>query len=77
MLAVMLAISMTVAGTAGGYAASAFRPHLLPLSSGAQATPVRFISPDTMDPTMPGVGTNRYAYAENDPVNKSDPNGHI
>ena len=23
----------------------------------------RFISPDTLDPTMPGVGTNRYAYA--------------
>ncbi len=25
---------------------------------------------------MTGVGTNRYAYAENDPINKSDPNGH-
>lgn len=36
----------------------------------------RFISPDTWDPTMPGVGTNRYAYSQNDPVNKSDPNGH-
>jgi hypothetical protein len=43
------------------------------LVSGANA---RFISPDTWDPTMPGVGTNRYAYSENDPVNKSDPNGH-
>jgi hypothetical protein len=30
-----------------------------------------------MDPTIPGVGTNRYAYAQNDPINKSDPNGHI
>lgn len=39
--------------------------------------PVRFISPDTMDPTLPGVGTNRYAYGQNDPVNKSDPNGHM
>ena len=29
-----------------------------------------------MDPTLPGVGTNRYAYAGNDPVNKADPNGH-
>lgn len=38
--------------------------------------PARFISPDTLDPTLPGVGTNRYAYALNDPVNKSDPNGH-
>ncbi|MER9934333.1 RHS repeat-associated core domain-containing protein [Mesorhizobium sp. M0088] len=37
----------------------------------------RFISPDDWDPTLPGVGTNRYAYAQNDPVNKSDPNGHL
>jgi RHS repeat-associated protein len=36
----------------------------------------RFISPDDWDPTMPGVGTNRYAYAGNDPVNKADANGH-
>lgn len=36
----------------------------------------RFISPDDWDPTLEGVGTNRYAYAENDPINKSDPNGH-
>lgn len=36
----------------------------------------RFISPDDWDPTLDGVGTNRYAYAQNDPVNKSDPNGH-
>ena len=36
----------------------------------------RFISPDDWDPTLPGVGTNRYADAGNDPVNKSDPNGH-
>src|SRR5215208_6264149 len=37
----------------------------------------RFIQPDTWDPTAPGVGTNRYAYADNDPINKSDANGHI
>ncbi|WP_185975256.1 RHS repeat-associated core domain-containing protein [Mesorhizobium sp. WSM4310] len=37
----------------------------------------RFISPDDWDPTKEGVGTNRYAYAQNDPVNKSDPNGHV
>ena len=37
----------------------------------------RFISPDDWDPTMEGVGTNRYAYAGNDPVNRSDPNGHV
>jgi filamentous hemagglutinin len=37
----------------------------------------RFISPDTFDPTQVGVGTNRYAYAGNDPINRSDPNGHF
>nr|WP_280514467.1 RHS repeat-associated core domain-containing protein [Chthonobacter albigriseus] len=50
----------------------------------------RFITPDWWDPIdagvagqggaagvrSSGVGTNRYAYAANDPVNKSDPNGH-
>jgi RHS repeat-associated protein len=35
-----------------------------------------FLSPDTWDPTLPGVDINRYAYAGNDPVNGSDPNGH-
>lgn len=35
-----------------------------------------FVSPDTWDPLLPGVGTNRYAYAGNDPVNKADRNGH-
>ncbi|MEZ6074081.1 MAG: RHS repeat-associated core domain-containing protein, partial [Pirellulales bacterium] len=37
----------------------------------------RFISPDDWDPVLEGVGTNRYAYAENDPVNKADNNGHV
>ncbi|TPM12572.1 RHS repeat-associated core domain-containing protein [Mesorhizobium sp. B2-3-5] len=36
----------------------------------------RFISPDDWDPTKEGVGTNRYAYALNDPINKNDQNGH-
>ncbi|MER8751893.1 HNH endonuclease [Mesorhizobium sp. M1050] len=36
----------------------------------------RFISPDDWDPTKAGVGTNRYAYAQNDPVHKADSNGH-
>ncbi len=36
----------------------------------------RFLQPDWWDPTDPAVGTNRHAYALNDPVNKSDPNGH-
>ncbi|MFZ5789555.1 MAG: RHS repeat-associated core domain-containing protein [Pseudomonadota bacterium] len=37
----------------------------------------RFIQPDTFDPTLEGVGVNRYAYAGNDPINQSDPNGHF
>jgi RHS repeat-associated protein len=35
----------------------------------------RFLQGDTLDPWLPGVGLNRYAYAANDPVNRSDPNG--
>ena len=45
--------------------------------SSLPAANARFISPDDWDPTLPGVGTNRYAYSGNDPVNKSDPNGHF
>jgi RHS repeat-associated protein len=37
----------------------------------------RFLSPDTWDPILAGVDINRYAYAANDPVNLSDPNGHL
>lgn len=48
---------------------------LLVVSFGAAAN-ARFISPDTMDPTLPGVETNRYAYSGNDPINRSDKNGH-
>ena len=36
----------------------------------------RFIQPDWWEVTQAGVGTNRYAYSFNDPVNKSDPSGH-
>ena len=36
----------------------------------------RFVSPDWWDAFKPGVGTNRYAYAGNDPVNRSDAGGH-
>ncbi|MER9470754.1 hypothetical protein NKI82_33940, partial [Mesorhizobium sp. M0482] len=31
---------------------------------------------DDWDPTLPGVGTNRFAYAQNDPINNPDNNGH-
>ncbi|MBT2132624.1 hypothetical protein KKW20_16015 [Planktotalea lamellibrachiae] len=36
-----------------------------------------FIGPDWFEVTMPGVGTNRYSYSANDPVNKMDPSGNI
>ncbi len=36
----------------------------------------RFIQPDWWEVTTPGVGTNRYAYAGNDPVNFVDPGGN-
>ncbi|MCZ7676385.1 MAG: RHS repeat-associated core domain-containing protein [Roseovarius sp.] len=36
-----------------------------------------FIQPDWLGVTEPGVGTNRYDYANNDPVNKFDPNGNF
>ncbi|HTV69071.1 MAG TPA: hypothetical protein VMF90_11095 [Rhizobiaceae bacterium] len=76
LLAIMLTTSMAIAGTSGAYAASTFGARLNPATGQTQIVPVRFISPDTMDPTMPGVGTNRYSYSLNDPINKSDPNGH-
>jgi hypothetical protein len=37
----------------------------------------RFLTPDTWDPILSGVDINRYAYANNDPVNLSDKNGHL
>jgi hypothetical protein len=42
----------------------------------APTAQARFLNPDTWDPWMEGVDFNRYGYAGNDPVNKSDPNGH-
>ena len=42
----------------------------------ASASSAMFISPDPLDPTTPGVGTNRYAYSGGDPINRADPNGH-
>ncbi|MFD2845244.1 RHS repeat domain-containing protein [Paracoccus cavernae] len=35
-----------------------------------------FLQPDWLDVTKPGVGTNRYAYSFNDPVNLKDPQGN-
>ena len=37
----------------------------------------RFLQPDWWEVRQQGVGTNRYAYSFNDPVNLSDPNGNI
>ncbi|WP_133170081.1 hypothetical protein [Kumtagia ephedrae] len=71
---VLLAVCSTAANVATSIAAPAVR---LELSSRSIIEPIRYISPDTLDPTLPGVGTNRYAYALNDPINKSDPNGNF
>jgi RHS repeat-associated protein len=35
----------------------------------------RFLSPDPTVPTLHSVGRNRYAYAQNDPANRTDING--
>jgi RHS repeat-associated protein len=35
-----------------------------------------FLQPDWFEVTQPGVGTNRFSYSFNDPVNKIDPGGN-
>jgi len=42
----------------------------------ATQAPAMFIQPDWFEVTEPGVGTNRYSYSFNDPVNQLDPNGN-
>jgi hypothetical protein len=36
-----------------------------------------FLQPDWFEVTKAGVGTNRFSYSFNDPVNLSDPNGNV
>jgi ABC-type transport system substrate-binding protein len=76
LIAALLAISMTVGGIATAYAGASVATPAVRVAIPSPVAQIRFISPDTMDPTLPGVGTNRYAYAGNDPINRSDPSGH-
>ena len=43
----------------------------------ATQAPAMFIQPDWFETTDDGVGTNRYSYSFNDPVNLSDPSGNV
>lgn len=75
---VALAISVALFWLAGAATALPTRSpqHWLSAAQPAHLEPIRFLSPDPADPTLPGVGTNRYAYGLNDPINNSDPSGH-
>lgn len=78
--ALFLVLTFVATAIASSHAASLTGPSTGNLITGGRADytqPGRFVSPDTMDPTVEGVGTNRYAYALNDPINRSDPTGHI
>jgi filamentous hemagglutinin len=46
------------------------------LAAFASQAEAMFIQADWLDPTEPGVGTNRYAYSHNDPTNQIDTNGN-
>jgi hypothetical protein len=71
----LLALVMTIAASIGSEAAPSVAPALEQHIS--QVLPVRFLSPDTWDPYLAGVDINRYAYSGNDPINGSDPTGHV
>ncbi|MEO1700626.1 MAG: hypothetical protein AAFR71_01130 [Pseudomonadota bacterium] len=78
-LALMLVVSAPLSAFAQSGNSLQASSHHKNLFDARQITGVqqsRYISPDDWDPTIEGVGTNRYAYSANDPVNKSDPNGH-
>jgi RHS repeat-associated protein len=80
LIAVLCALSIGLSPmTSGAWAGNATTSNHDLVYSHARsysAQPNRFLSPDPWDPILPGVGTNRYSYSENDPVNKADPNGH-
>src|SRR6185436_11674285 len=73
-LAAMFAFGVMLSGVQATSLSLAPAPDAI---SVATLQPVRFISPDTWDPWIAGVDINRYAYSGNDPINGSDPNGHM
>ena len=59
LLTAMLLVVLTAVGTMNAGAAPVFAPYLPADIIQSRIVSVRFISPDTLDPTLPGVGTNR------------------
>ncbi|CAM3601782.1 RHS repeat-associated core domain protein-containing protein [Pseudomonas reidholzensis] len=69
--------TMTQLGFNGEHFESVAKSYLLGLGYRAYATTMmRFLSPDSMSPFGAG-GINAYSYCAGDPVNNSDPTGHI
>lgn len=73
LLATFLVMLMTAAGA---HALGFSQHHESHHPTGVAAQPVMFLQPDTWDPWIEGVDTNRYAYSGGDPINGSDPRGH-
>lgn len=77
-ISILATVALIILTTAGSYAASLQSGHGFAFTGkSSNLQQARFISPDNWDPTLPGVGVNRYAYSFNDPINKSDPSGHV
>ena len=78
LLAVLLAVLMTTAGTANVYATSVFGPHLKPQLAQSRAVPCTLHLARHHGPyDLPRSRHRSLCLRPNDPINNSDPNGHI